>query len=405
MWDIFISHASEDKEDIARPLAKALQQAGLTIWYDEFALLPGDSVSRSIKKGQNNSKFGLVILSPNFFANKRWAMRELDGFVAREIRDGKVIIPVWHKVTYDEVVQFSPDIADKLAIVTDCGVGHVVEQILRLFSDKNGNVIVKPRQPGDLWTDPPTGMEFAWIPDGYFQMGQTEADKRYLLQTFSEEDYKKYFARELPLHDVQLNGFWMGKYQVTQAQWQEMMGENPSWFDDERIGRDTSNHPVENISWDGIQKFLRKLNDKAGTEMYRLPSEAEWEYACRAGTRTIWSFGDNPEQLDKYAWYDKNSGGKTHPVGQLQPNAWGLYDMHGNVWEWCADPWHDNYQGAPKDGSVWNADGGSPSRVLRGGSWYNDPWYCRCAVRYWYNPVRRFHVNGFRVVRCSSRTH
>ncbi|MFN5513206.1 MAG: formylglycine-generating enzyme family protein, partial [Cyanobacteriota bacterium] len=157
----------------------------------------------------------------------------------------------------------------------------------------------------------------------------------------------------------------------------------------------------------------------------RLPSEAEWEYACRAGTQTRYYFGDNENQLGDYAWYGDNSGdsilntaeiwennqegyfdrlmnnkNKTHPVGQKQPNPWGLYDMHGNVWEWCEDQWHDNYQKAPTDGSPWN-DNDSQERVVRGGSWLYFPWICRSASRHYNNPVSRDYDVGFRVL-CES---
>ena len=125
------------------------------------------------------------------------------------------------------------------------------------------------------------------------------------------------------------------------------MGDNPSYF----TGDD--NLPVERVSWDNVQRFITKLNDKEGTSKYRLPSEAEWEYACRAGTTTRYSFGDNESELGEYAWYSSNSDSQTHPVGQKRANPWGLYDMHGNVWEWVQDCWHDSYSGAPADGRAW----------------------------------------------------
>jgi formylglycine-generating enzyme required for sulfatase activity len=163
------------------------------------------------------------------------------------------------------------------------------------------------------------GMEFVLIPAGAFEMGSpsNEAGR--------DDD-------DGPIHQVTIkNAFYMGKYEVTQEQWRAVMGDNPSYF----TGND--NLPVEQVSWDDVQEFIRKLNAKEGTDKYRLPSEAEWEYACRAGTTTRYSFGDSESRLGEYAWYTDNSGSKTHPVGQKKPNPWGLYDMHGNVWEWVLD--------------------------------------------------------------------
>ena len=144
--------------------------------------------------------------------------------------------------------------------------------------------------------------------------------------------------------------------------------------------------------------MFTKLNAKEGTDKYRLPSEAEWEYACRAGTQTRYSFGDDESKLNEYAWYAENSGSKTHPIGQKKPNSWGLYDMHGNVWEWVQDNWHENYNGAPSNGSVWE-DEDSSDRVSRGGSWYCNTEFCRSAGRFRREPESRFSNLGFRLLR------
>jgi len=169
------------------------------------------------------------------------------------------------------------------------------------------------------------------------------------------------------------------------------MGSNPSHFNN---GGDDC--PVEQVSWDDAQEFIRKLNQKEGADNYRLPTEAEWEYACRAGSTTAYCFGDDESRLKEYAWYDKNSDSKTHPVGLLKPNAWGLYDMHGNVWEWCQD-WYGDY---PSDAATdpIGATVGS-YRVLRGGSWSYFARYCRAAYRDAYSPGGRRNYYGFRLVR------
>jgi len=215
-----------------------------------------------------------------------------------------------------------------------------------------------------------------WIPAGEFEMGSPD-----------DEDDRD--GDEGPVHDVTfVEGFWLGKYEVTQAQWEAVMGDNPSHFDG-------ANRPVETVSWDDIQGFEEELDDA-----FRLPSESEREYACRAGTTTRFYWGDDPdyEDIDDYAWYNSNSDNRTHEVGSKQPNGWGLYDMIGNVWEWCEDWYHNNYEGAPDDGSPWVAGGGS-FRVYRGGGWLNDARYCRSANRFNYSPSNRDNDLGFRLAR------
>jgi formylglycine-generating enzyme required for sulfatase activity len=197
---------------------------------------------------------------------------------------------------------------------------------------------------------------------------------------------------ERPVHQVVISrGFEMGKYEVTQAQWQAVMRHNPSGF----VG---PTRPVESVSWDAVQEFIKRLNEMDEEYLYRLPTEAEWEYACRAGSTTEYHFGNDAGQLEKYAWYADNAGGETHPVGQREPNKWGLYDMHGNVWEWVQDEWHGNYEGAPKDGSPWE-DGSGSSRVDRGGSWNYFARLCRSAYRVNNSPDARYDNLGLRLVR------
>jgi formylglycine-generating enzyme required for sulfatase activity len=194
---------------------------------------------------------------------------------------------------------------------------------------------------------------------------------------------------EKPVHGVTINySFYMGKYEVSQAQWQAVMGNNPANFKD--CG---GNCPVEQVSWDDAQSFINKLNESNDGFRYRLPTEAEWEYACRAGTT-----GDYAGNLSEMAWFSENSGNKTHAVGGKQPNAWGLADMHGNVWEWCQDWYHETYNGAPTDGSAWLSGGEQKSRVVRGGSWGSDATNLRSAYRDNFTPGDRSINLGFRLV-------
>ncbi len=229
--------------------------------------------------------------------------------------------------------------------------------------------------------------EMVRIPAGRFIMGDDKSDQK----------------DERPAHKVTIvKPFAMGKYAVTQGQWRAVMGNNPSRFKD--CG-DTC--PVERVSWNDAQAYLKKLNEMSGLQ-YRLPSEAEWEYAARAGSTTAYPWGDKASH--EYANYGKDTccGGmaegrdkwvNTSPVGSFPPNAFGLYDMHGNVWQWVEDSWHSDYKGAPQDGSVWVIVGKNENRVLRGGSWNDTPSNLRSAYRFISTPAYRFNYSGLRVAR------
>jgi formylglycine-generating enzyme required for sulfatase activity len=209
---------------------------------------------------------------------------------------------------------------------------------------------------------------------------------------------------ESPPHAVCFRAdFLLGKYPVTQSQWEAVMGANPSAF------CNSPNLPVDSVSWDQALEFCDRLSERSGNRV-RLPSEAEWEYACRAGTQNDFFFGPWGPFLDEteipsaarsvlfdFAWFDLNSRDRTHPVGLKQPNAWGFYDMIGNVWEWCADVWHSGYGGAPGDGSPWLDDAAQPRRCLRGGAWDMNAFRCRSSYRSYDHkelPTSRF---GFRI--------
>ncbi|NUO01598.1 MAG: formylglycine-generating enzyme family protein [Saprospiraceae bacterium] len=197
--------------------------------------------------------------------------------------------------------------------------------------------------------------------------------------------------REKPAHPVTVPSFYMAKYPVTQALWKAVMGNNPSWFQGDQ-------RPVERVSWDNAQVFIKKLNERTG-ESYRLPTEAEWEYAARGGIYGKGFKYAGSNKLKEVGWYSKNSHGETKPVGLKFPNELGLYDMSGNVWEWCEDVWHDTYKGAPKDGSAWLKGGDQHIRVVRGGSWDVNSGNCRVADRNWSVLDYRFFNIGFRLAR------
>jgi formylglycine-generating enzyme required for sulfatase activity len=266
-----------------------------------------------------------------------------------------------------------------------------VPKILTVFSKRTAQYFIEDLGDGIL-------LEMVQIPAGSFKMGSPEGEG---------------FGSERPQHNVTVKQFFLGRYQVTQEQWARVatlpkeiddIQPDPSSFKGKRL-------PIERVSWYDVKEFCARLSKKTGGE-YRLPSEAEWEYACRAGTTTPFHFGSTI--TTELANYDGNSvyrdgkkgeyRKKTTEVGVFPPNPFGLYDMHGNVWEWCQDQYHNSYDGAPEDGSAWLDENNSQSRMLRGGSWNGDPEYCRSAIRDINDAgVRNFNV-GFRVVCSGART-
>lgn len=235
------------------------------------------------------------------------------------------------------------------------------------------------------FTDPSTSMEFIYIPAGCFQMGSPSSEEN------RSED-------EGPVHKVCLDAFYMGKYEVTQSEYQQVTGSNPAKF------QSGDNYPVEHISWDDAKSFLTKFNGLSG-QHYRLPTEAEWEYAARAGSTTPFSFGSiistTVANYNGNFIYGGGSKGenrhKTTNVGNFQPNPIGLYDMHGNVWEWCQDLYDsDYYRTSPEHNPSGPSSG--PYRVLRGGGWFSNPWNLRSADRNRMVQGHRFGFIGFRLV-------
>jgi len=267
------------------------------------------------------------------------------------------------KITYTSSKTSMARIEDKTGEVK---VGHQVE-----FARK-GPVA------GEVWKDNYLGMEFVWVDGGCFEMG---------CGLWAGDC----FDDERPVHEVCVNGFWMGKYEVTQGQWERVMGSNPSHF------KDGANYPIEQVSWNDAQEFIHILKQKAGKK-FRLPTEAEWEYAARSGGKhEKWAGTSSEYELGSKAWYSFNSGSKTHPVGQKRPNGLGLHDMSGNVWEWCQD-WYDKdyYRNSPRNNP--EGPGGGNFKVFRGGSHINEPSIIRASVRNWFAPSGPHSTIGFRLV-------
>ncbi|MCF6147024.1 MAG: formylglycine-generating enzyme family protein [Candidatus Kuenenia sp.] len=220
-------------------------------------------------------------------------------------------------------------------------------------------------------TDPLINMELVFVKGGCFEMGNNEIDAK-------------------PVHEVCVNDFYIGKFEVTQEQWTKIMGKNPSDFNK------GDNYPVEQVSWRDVQKFIKKLNQNTSLK-YRLPTEAEWEYAARSGGKNERYGGtDEKDMIGNYAWHSGNSREQTHPVGQKKPNGLGIYDMSGNVWEWCSDYYnYDYYEKSPRDNP--QGPGRGPARVLRGCSWADSTRVLHVSKRRYYPPTYKYNNLGFRL--------
>jgi formylglycine-generating enzyme required for sulfatase activity len=445
-WDVFISHAWEDKEDIAGPLAEALRRKGLRVWYDEFTLTLGDSLRRSIDRGLAQSRYGVVILSPHFFA-KEWPQKELDGLAAREDGSGKVILPIWHNVTREEVSRFSPTLADRLAVSTAKGLDAVVEEILRALGEEHrlgshppvvkptlakprwsvnwkivgaiavaavavavGVILLAGRGPkatptlGDTRTRPTDGMVMVYVPGGTLQMGSDEGDP------YADDD-------EFPQHPVTLDSFWIDRTEVANAQFAAFLNEQGNqteggvtWLalEDEdcpiervdgeyRPKSGYADYPVFEVSWYGAAAYCRWGGG-------RLPTEAEWEYAARGTEGRIYPWGNEFDCAggnlrDSYTGCDDGYD-LTAPVGQFPDGAsWcGTLDMAGNVWEWVYD-WRGSYFSEAQVNPTGPPEG--KSKVLRG-SWCEPKQTDgRAAHRDSRTPDTRSNIVGFRCARGS----
>lgn len=328
----------------------------------------------------------LKVKENEFILKKNKLVKKIRKDLPANVYDISMIVLINAYEKPDELTENDEEIRSSLEDLLDGRMSvktyiHTVQCYLESENTEKSYVLEKYREQEipKTFTSSITGMEFVLIPAGKFTMG-------------SPSDEKGRYDDEGPVHEVTIkNPFYLGKYPVTQKQWIAVMGNNPSSFKDGTL-------PVEKVSWDEVQEFIKRLDEMEDTDKYRLLSEAEWEYACRAGITTRYSFGDDESMLGGCAWHSENSNIGPHPVGQKKPNPWGLYDMYGNVWEWVQDTYHDNYKGAPSDGSSWE-DGNASSRVLRGGSWNCNSRLCRSASRIWNDSGSRLNYIGFRLLR------
>ncbi|MBE9243201.1 SUMF1/EgtB/PvdO family nonheme iron enzyme [Microcystis aeruginosa LEGE 00239] len=451
---IFLAHASEDKPAVLA-LHERLKQAGYKPWLDKKDLIPGQNWRSVIPKAIANSQLFIACLSQRSIAKQGFVQREfkmaLNQYADRPpnsiylipLRLDECDIPdlrqeeyglnlrdlhwldYWEEDGFEQLeraityqFKLEPEEPKKPVIVTP-PLSVFNFEIVRVNA-KGEQIRKESKQSQYFSEDLGNGitLEMVAIPGGTFLMGTEDEEIEKLVKKFNWEGFRK----ERPQHEVTVPPFFMGKYPITQAQWKAIasltdlkvekdLDLNPAHFKDRP---DSDRRPVEQVNWDHAIEFCARLSKLTGRE-YRLPSEAEWEYACRAGTTTPFYFGETI--TGKFANYrasgtyaDEPKGEyrqQTTPVGQFSPNAFGLYDMHGNVWEWCADTWHDNYDGAPTDGSAWIENGDDNRSPPRGGSWCDGPNVCRSAYRV--NGARRgnngylFDV-GFRVVCGAGRT-
>jgi len=390
MNDIFLSYANDDLARI-RPLVHFLAQHGWSVWWDR-SIPFGKTYDQVIEEALDAARCVVVVWSQASVAS-HWVRTE-----AEEGRQRGILVPVMIDNNVRLPLAFRLLQTGRLLDWSDTAshpeFARLVQAITVLLGPPPRQAASAPDPVAPMKPPLPVsvpelstsasddssrlvnslGMTFVRIASGEFRMGSTDGA-----------------SDERPVHTVRISQpFYLGIHAVTQGQWEAVMGDNPSRF----MG--DLNRPVEMVSWEDVQAFIGQLNAREGHALYRLPTEAEWEYAARAGSTTAYCFGDDPRRLGEYAWYSENAGGQIHPVGQLQPNTWGLYDMHGNVWEWVQD-WYGKYTAEPVTDPQEPAAGSL--RVLRGGSWGFVARGCRSAYRLVGAPVNRSVIHGVRLLR------
>jgi formylglycine-generating enzyme required for sulfatase activity len=372
MSDIFLSYKSEDRIK-AQTIAEALESHGYSVWWDRI-ILPGQTFEDVIEEELSAANC-IVVLWSKESVKSAWVRTE-----ATEGKSRKILVPVsiedvtlplaFRHIQAAKLMDWDGTLHHHEFDLLIQSVGRILGQAPPKDSPRTEHVKVHTEKKTVTNS---IGMKFTLIPAGEFMMGSEDFD------------WSK------PVHTVNIRTpFYLGIYQVTQREWKAIMGNNPSEFNGDDL-------PVEKVSWNEVQDFIKKLNEKEGTNKYRLPTEAEWEYSARAGTTTRYSFGDDDSKLGEYTWYRENSEDKTHPVGKKGANPWGLYDVHGNVWEWVQDEWHYAYDSAPADGSAWE-DGVGASLVFRGGGWFDYAGGCQSASRAFFVQGVRARDLGFRLL-------
>jgi len=392
--DIFLSYAREDLAK-AKQLAAALENQGWSVFWDRTALLAGQDFEEAIEQAIEQAKCMIVAW---WVASRRsdWVRGEAD--IGRK---RKILVPILFEAVEPPIAFRALHTENFAAWNGDAQndeFNKLQRAVTRLVESGAGRDVTSTAEinntPPASSPNPPTSgsrasivskntfiePEMVVIPAGRFQMGSDES------------------SHENPIHAVNIaKPFSMAKYLVTFDEYKLFVkAKNRELPSDEGWGR--GKRPVINVSWEDATAYASWLSALSG-KSYRLPSEAEWEYAERADSESVYYWGDSEKDADSFAWFNSNSEGKTHPVGEKRANAFGLYDMAGNVWEWLQDCWHDNYQSAPTDGSSWQEhnNGDCTHRVLRGGSWDSRLVLLRSAYRPRSYPDNRYNYIGFRL--------
>jgi formylglycine-generating enzyme required for sulfatase activity len=458
-FDVFLAHNSKDKPEVIK-IANKLRERGLNPWLDKEQIFPGDNIQEVVFRGISQSKVGAFFISQNRLGafQRNLELGAIIQFFLEKKEKGFRVIPIllpdisdipdelfhlkqwaWIRFTNSNVEQDEEALQDLIrGIIGRNFQGKDIASIERKILANTQVVDSSPSpnntepEPEKFLNIPVTSFKFetAKLIPGVLSLGKSSEIQRitknsnYFAQdlgngvnlemvaipggTFimgSPENEEGYHSSQSPQHQVTVPPFFMGKYPVTQQQWRVVaalpkdkidLKSDPSYFKGDNL-------PVECVSWNDAQEFCARLSQMAN-KTYRLPTEAEWEYACRGGTTTPFYCGETIStdlaNYDGNYTYGQGQKGeyreKTTKVGIFPANPFGLYDMCGNVWEWCEDGWHKNYINAPIDGSAWTSLGSTV--VLRGGSWINNPLLCRSAARFNFNRDAHGSSIGFRVV-------
>jgi formylglycine-generating enzyme required for sulfatase activity len=373
-------------------LSPLIRSGRLEIWYDK-EIAPGAEWGNAIISSIRSADIILLLVSADAMASDYFSEKEVVLALERHNLQATIVVPIiirachWEATSLKDfqvlplnrkpVTEWTSQDAAWNTIV------HYIDELIDQFNSEHAEegatpLIENNESQSAVKTDfeDPFSSQLIYVEGGTFLMGSNE------------------YADESPLHQVNVLGYYLCKYPVTQMQWELVMGagSNPSAF------KGNPELPVERVSWHEAQAFIGKLTELSG-DFYRLPSEAEWEYAARGGKSALATRFAGSDELHAAGWFEGNSNNKTHPVGQKKANTLGLFDMNGNVWEWCQDTWHDNYSGAPSNGHTWTTRGDQRRQVLRGGSWKNDEVLCRVSSRLGYPRSKKVDNVGFRVAR------